>query len=564
MALDAKEARHQFHLIQSTLDNITAMAEDLPSPVVEEALWSMIDIIKVGAEQFWKDSLWNKDNLSYNFSKRLFNKLEDPEVLKTEAQQKLEKIKKEYDFQPGAKLEMDRDYVDEGSTHLNKTGVHLYQVLPHRFYNLIDVNPAFSVLARNNLHKHMAKLYSWLVVSREYVHLVLNNEHVLELMQPVFNIAPLREKCLYYTYYGFYMLFKEECILKSKVKYNDRCCFDITTARLLPKYHGPLERNPYVPLTLSNKYINLWHDQIVRPLVGGWGVVSLEEFKDRFRIASGGLFENIDMDRLFVTGSIIAECAIRNPLETIHPSFESYDNEYYPSMECTDDYNKCSDIDVVVDLSDDEPFTKKCESILTAVQQKHPEAKLIEIKTKKSFRFKIFGKGMKRCIELFRTYIDPIATISRFHFPCVRGYYDGRSVRLLSSLVAGAMSGFMPDWKWMASTHVGEYLVAKYFSRGYGMFLNMHEHDLVKQFITREPAWQHILKSIPAEIAKPLDPNNPIYKPRQLRAGLHKEMKPASHKVYYNKVVQITPYPDDVPAFRQPSGHIKELANLFV
>ena len=564
MALEAKEVGQQFTLIKSTLDNIITMSEGLPSSIVEEVLWTMLDIIKVGAEKFWKDSLWNKDNISYNFSRRIFNKLEDPKVIKTEAQQKIEKVKKDYDLEPTAKMEMDRDYVDEGSTHLSNKGVHLYQVLPHRFYNQLDVNPVFSILARHRLYRHMAKLYCWLVVSREYTHLVLNNEHVLELMQAVFVIDPLREKCLYYTYYGFYMLFKEECILKSKVKSNDRCCFDIETARLLPKYHGPLERNPYVPLTLSDKYMNLWHDQVVRPLVGEWGIVSLEEFKERFRIASGGLFEGVDMDRLYVTGSIIAECVIRNPLETIHPTFESYDNEYYPSMDCTDDYNKCSDIDVVVDLSEDGPFTKKCEEILAAVQKTYPEAKLIELKTKKSFRFKIYGDGMKRCIELFRTYIDPIATISRFHFPCVRGYYDGRSVKLLSSLVAGAMSGFMPDWKWMASTHIGEFLVAKYFSRGFGMFLNAREHYFVIQYMIREAKWHYALGSIP-ERGQPMDPNNPIYKPRKVNKGIHAEMKPSEKTDSdYLHIILVQPHSDELPPFRQPSGHIKALENLFV
>lgn len=93
---------------------------------------------------------------------------------------------------------------------------------------------------------------------------------------------------------------------------------------------------------------------------------------------------------------------------------------------------------------------------------------------KESIKFKIFGVKLNHNFEIFKTKypVSFFSVISKFHLPCVRGYYDGDDVYLLPSCVSAANTLINLDYKYFAGTTDPIEIINKYRTRGYSTILN--------------------------------------------------------------------------------------------
>lgn len=99
------------------------------------------------------------------------------------------------------------------------------------------------------------------------------------------------------------------------------------------------------------------------------------------------------------------------------------------------------------------------------------------IKFSENFRFKLFCKNTK--IEMFRVRDkDFYSTVSRFHFPCVRAYYQGDNVHILPSCISAMMTGLNIEYKYFAGIRNPNEIINKYMTRGFGVLLNKYEIDV--------------------------------------------------------------------------------------
>ena len=210
-----------------------------------------------------------------------------------------------------------------------------------------DINELFDVL--NKQQKFL--LFTNLLISKKYAHLVINNEVILDLMKA--DIVKYKSLFRYLLSYTWIQLYMEECLQNSFTKTTDNHIFDINTASKLPIFPFIYEAptlNPYMPILVAmydlkpfNNIGGIPNYNTPNDTLKPQGIVSLEEFKWRFNIfctsnSENNLFENIDFEKynIGITGSVITACIQKaHPLMsrfnavTIQEKFNNYFNEYY-------------------------------------------------------------------------------------------------------------------------------------------------------------------------------------------------------------------------------------------
>ncbi len=99
------------------------------------------------------------------------------------------------------------------------------------------------------------------------------------------------------------------------------------------------------------------------------------------------------------------------------------------------------------------------------------------IKFSDNLRFQLFCKKTK--VETFRIREKEFfSCVARFHFPCVRAYYQGDNVYILPSCITAMMTGLNIEYKYFAGIRNPNEIINKYISRGFGVLLNKFERNI--------------------------------------------------------------------------------------
>ncbi len=99
----------------------------------------------------------------------------------------------------------------------------------------------------------------------------------------------------------------------------------------------------------------------------------------------------------------------------------------------------------------------------------------------------ITSSGLSRKLEIFSIKEDDFfSVVSTFHFPCVRGIYDGSNVYLTPSCITAFMTLMNIDYKYVCCAKDPIELILKYKDfRGYGIYLNIDEKKSVIKYIMK-------------------------------------------------------------------------------
>lgn len=99
------------------------------------------------------------------------------------------------------------------------------------------------------------------------------------------------------------------------------------------------------------------------------------------------------------------------------------------------------------------------------------------MKISENIRYKLFCKSTK--IETFRIRDKEFfSTVARFHFPCVRAYYQGDNIYILPSCITSMMTGLNIEYKYFAGVRNPVDIINKYMQRGFGVLLNKFEINI--------------------------------------------------------------------------------------
>ena len=342
-----KIVTESFHDIHEILKSNDAFGED--------RIISLLMNFFISTEPFWEKMSMIKDIFSYRFKERVFpsvvydestvkeinvdvNKLAEP---KSESKEEyLNKIKSKYDLRDLSNKIMELDFIDENAGSKTQPHYRIYE--RSNYYQIVRqdiLEDIFQLAHQKGYFTTMLGLFCALVCSREMCHLIFK-ERILNLMfNPTlyskatersisFENPFLDEKYLeiihYCLFYGIHLLYKEECTIKSFASLYDRHILSLETVSKLPNYDGPLETNPFVPLTLSKDNLYSEHvpaeQYLIKPLKSSpndRGLYSIWSFWKRFEIFTDGIFEGLAIDKIYIGGSVINACVIRNPLERL-------------------------------------------------------------------------------------------------------------------------------------------------------------------------------------------------------------------------------------------------------
>ncbi|MEM0354064.1 MAG: hypothetical protein QXW79_00645 [Thermoplasmata archaeon] len=170
----------------------------------------------------------------------------------------------------------------------------------------------------------------------------------------------------------------------------------------------------------------------------------------------------------------------------------------------------------------------------------------IFIKFVESLRYKISSKYIKRPFEVFRiTEKEYFSAIARFHLPCVRSYYNGKTCYLIPSAIIAYHTLTNIDFKYFVGKHDPIAIINKYRKRGYGTIINNEE---IKHFISHVLEFESYKKSYGINDSKdvgsiigPLNITHNFFKPKK---NIPEEYDPNLNLNYYTPNVKY-PYSCD-------------------
>lgn len=117
----------------------------------------------------------------------------------------------------------------------------------------------------------------------------------------------------------------------------------------------------------------------------------------------------------------------------------------------------------------------------------------ILFKVNENIKYKVESPFLNHSLEIFQIkYEDFFSTVSRFHLPCVRGYYNGDNVYLLPSCISAHMTYINMDYKYFAGSKDPIEIINKYRSRGFGTILNDTEKLHLVEYSNNVISWNNL------------------------------------------------------------------------
>jgi hypothetical protein len=117
-----------------------------------------------------------------------------------------------------------------------------------------------------------------------------------------------------------------------------------------------------------------------------------------------------------------------------------------------------------------------------------------EIKLSINYKYSITSPHLLHNLEIFQVrYDDFFATVSRFHLPCVRAYYNGTTVLMSPSFITAHLTFMNIDYKYFAGSRDPIEIINKYRMRGFGTWLSPHEIKQYYAYTYAMPFWNVLL-----------------------------------------------------------------------
>ena len=144
----------------------------------------------------------------------------------------------------------------------------------------------------------------------------------------------------------------------------------------------------------------------------------------------------------------------------------------------------------------------------------------IFINFSETLKYKISSPHLRHTLEVFRIKNDEFfSCISRFHLPCVRSYYNGKTCYLLPSAITAYHTLTNVEFKYFVGSRDPISIIDKYRKRGYSTILNKME---INQYLSYILVMGNYKKSYKISDSKDikniigsLDVNHEYFKPRK-------------------------------------------------
>ena len=411
-------------------------------------------------------------------------------------------------------------------------------------YNMYDET------IREKINQELTLLINYCLISKKYCHLILKNNNILKFIKN--KISQFSNN---YSY-AWLMMYIEEGILKSMIKETDRCVFTLEQACNLPitsqtknMYLPLMIEKKYV--NVFGGYHSSRNEPIILTSMNEFKS-RLNIFSNNHNI---DIFKNLDWSNISITGSIIPATCRFDPMEidgvyNVSNFFDTYynDSDIDVMIDLHDQTSFIDRINYFVSVINDnikEKFPNESVDIETHktcmlyinqnnyknqnitiefayelyCKLKEKDIKYTEEKYKiinkvcsidqfkyviynqnetkednynENIKYHISSKYLRRKFEIFRIKYNFLSTVSRFHLPCVRGYYNGTDVYLLPSAISALLTNKCMDYKYFAGVRSPFEIILKYNFRGYSILLNKKEIIKIVEYIKNSEKWSQL------------------------------------------------------------------------
>lgn len=209
------------------------------------------------------------------------------------------------------------------------------------------------------------------------------------------------------------------------------------------------------------------------------------------------------------------------------------------------DYNQLADIDISITTRDHTVFKERALILYNAIVEncKHRGPVFIkEIKTIASIKYKIYGPGIPRPMDIFRIPYDPVKMVKKFHVNAVKMFYNG-DVTMFRSCVSTLLSGVGENYKWFSCNKVPADVLLKYAQRGMSGIYNDKERDALSKYVVDSPRWGSMLKALQIDAKKifcMVTNRHPFFRPGLYDGGVRmglRNFERETHDIYPNTLV---------------------------
>lgn len=189
-------------------------------------------------------------------------------------------------------------------------------------------------------------------------------------------------------------------------------------------------------------------------------------------------------------------------------------------------YNQLADIDVSITTRSNKVFTERAISLYKQIKancEHRGDVYIKEIKTlSMSIKYKIFGSGLSRPIDVFRVPYSPEKMVKKFHMHNVKMFYNNK-VTLFRSCIASLISGVNESYKWFSCNKLPIDVILKYAQRGISVILNKKERDASSKYLLTDPRWGAALQKMQintTDIYATVNKHHPFFKPDMYKYGI--------------------------------------------
>ena len=194
------------------------------------------------------------------------------------------------------------------------------------------------------------------------------------------------------------------------------------------------------------------------------------------------------------------------------------------------EYNQLADIDISITTRDQGVFKERALQLYEVIRKncEHRGAVHIkEVKTIASIKYKIYGPGIPRPMDIFRIPYDPVKMVKKFHVHAVKMFYNGDLV-MFRSCVACLLSGVGESYKWFSCNKVPADVLLKYAQRGISIILNSKEREAISKYIMSNNRWGNVITKLgikPDKIYCCATAGHPFFRPGMYDCGIRLSLR---------------------------------------
>ena len=189
-----------------------------------------------------------------------------------------------------------------------------------------------------------------------------------------------------------------------------------------------------------------------------------------------------------------------------------------------------ADIDISITSAGFEEFKKNVLILFDGVKKNcehRGEVYYEEVKTIASIKYKFYGPGLCRPIDVFCIPYSPAKMVKKFHVHAVKMYYDNK-VTMFRSCIATLLGGVNESYKWFSCNKIPIDVLLKYTQRGLSIIFNQNERDATSNFLHTDTRWGLILENLeiePENIYCCVTNDHPFFRPGMFKSGIRKDLR---------------------------------------